>query len=250
VRAAQSFIEGRILTQARATEIFVGERLADARARLKELQNQFVDLQGSKGVVQLSSQSSLTLNQAAKLRARIMDKEIQLDLYKDVLRDSGELVRLKAEKDQLQAQLDSLMGGGAQRNGSRVKEKVMDVFTPLNLVPSMEKDFAAATLDHTTQAKLVELLQEQFELAKIDSKKNQPGFEVIDPPLVPMFPSGPNVKLYVVVGTLFGAFFSVVSVLTLNLFGLSKLPRHVGRLIVVEQSKPLTSDRLKASAHR
>lgn len=223
----QAAVSGNLLSQAKLTENFIRERLAESQQKLTVLEGQFISLQKSKGVIQLPSQLGMSLNTASQFRAQLIQKEMEIELYKNVMRDSSEVKRLEMERNQIQNQLDKLVQGGQQTKAER-KGKI-EVFTPLSQGPVLEMEFSAAEREYVTQVKLVELLRQQLELAQIETKRQEPTFQVIDPPIAPMLPYSPNARLNAVIGAIL--FMAVSLGILLYANQSSKVPVSVRKIL-------------------
>jgi len=215
LQSLQHMVGSTLQTQAKATEVFVKERLEESQKKLAEVEARYIRLQKDRGVIQLPSQLGMSLNTASQFRAQLIQKEMEIELYKNIMKDSSEVRRLEAERDQIQTQLNKLVDGPA-RTAKGGKNKKLEVFTPLSEGPGLEMEFAAAEREYFVQSKLVELLRHQLELALIESKKQEPTFLVIDPPVVASLPYSPDVRIVTVLGALLGAFLCVVWILMVN----------------------------------
>lgn len=226
----QQLIRENLNTQARQTEIFIAERLMEVEQNLREKEAQYVQLKKEEGIVQLPSQINFSLGTASQLRSQIIEKDMQIELYRNIMRDSSEVQRLEEEKQQIEAQLRRLVeGSGASKQD---KERLVNVFAPLKDSSSLEVQFANAERNYLIHVKLAELLRQQLEMARIETKKSEPVFQIIDPPVEGLFPVSPNKRLNTVLGFLLGMILSTFMVLVLNQF--SGLPRTITRIVKVD----------------
>jgi uncharacterized protein involved in exopolysaccharide biosynthesis len=229
LQGLQNFIEKNLTTQAKRTEVFVEERLAEAEASLRHAETAYLDLQKEEGVVALPSQVSLALNTASQIRSQMIEKEMEIDLLKSIMKDSSEIQRLESEKSQLEAQLKKIISG---KDGARAsKSSSPDILTPLNKSSGLQFQFANVEREYFIKTKIIELLTQQLEIAKIETKKNEPAFQIIDSPKVAVFPSSPNKKLNTALGFVLGFILSAFAVLILNQF--QRLPPYITRVVHV-----------------
>ncbi|MGA0164856.1 MAG: hypothetical protein ACO3LE_11555, partial [Bdellovibrionota bacterium] len=233
-------------------EVFVEERLAEAEADLKQAEEAYLDLQKEEGVVALPSQVSLALSTASQIRSNIIEKEMEIDLLKSIMKDSSEIQRLESEKAQLEAQLKKIISG---KEGARSKKNATpDILTPLSKSSGLEFQFANVEREYMIKTKIIELLTQQLEIAKIETKKNEPAFQVIDAPKVAVFASSPNKKLNTALGFVLGFILSAFAVLILNQF--QRLPPyitrvvHVNALVKKSPEMPRPHDKKAASWHQ
>jgi uncharacterized protein involved in exopolysaccharide biosynthesis len=234
LESLRDYIRSNLVTQARSTEIFIAERLVEVETALRETELQYTALKEDQGVVQLPSQINFSLGTASQLRSQIIEKDMQIALYKDIMRDSSEVIRLEQEKKQLETQLLRLIeGSGVSKSESK---KLVNIFTPLGDSSALQFKFANAERNYLTQVKLAELLRQQLEMARIESKKSEPVFQIIDEPVESVFPVSPNKRLNTVLGFLLGMIISTFAVLVLNQF--QSLPRTITRIIKVDVKEP------------
>lgn len=226
----KSFLQQNTMTQAKATELFIAERIEETREDLAELEREFIQLQQETGVVELPSQSGLSLSQAAELRSKLIEKDMEISLYQDILKNSADIERLKNEKAQIQQQLNRLVRG-EKRTG---KEDV-EIFTPLSEVPGLQMKFASTERRYLTMVRLLETLEQQYEVARIETKKNEPVFQVIDAPREPLAPAGPAVRKNTVLAFVVGMMLSMLLVLTLN--HMQRVPRPMVHFVKLDVRK-------------
>lgn len=224
----RKFVQKNTATVARSTQEFIEERLNEVESQLKVAEEKYLALQNTKGVVELPSQLGLTLNTASHLRSQLIEKEMEIELYKNIMKDSSEIQRLESEKAQIQAQLSRLIQGN-QKNKSNNK---VEVFTPLSEGASLTFQFANAERDYLMYVKLSDILRQQLELARIETKKQEPSFQIIDPPIVPLLPVGPNKKLITILSFLFGLLVSCTIIIFAS--NAPNLPSRVFRIVKVD----------------
>lgn len=230
LEALRQYIRSNLLTQARSTELFIEARLEEVEANLATVEAQYLEMKRDLGIVQLPSQINFALGTATNLRSQIIEKEMQIELYKNVMRDSSEVRRLTQEKEQLEAQLRRLIRGSGTSETDA--EKMLELFTPLDESSELQFKFANAERLYKTQVSLIELLSRQLEVARIETKRSEPVFQLIDPPVEGLIPVAPNKRLNTVLGFLLGMILSTFLVLVLNQF--SALPKGLTRIVRVD----------------
>lgn len=95
---------------------------------------------------------------------------------------------------------------------------------------SIESQLSRAQREYAVQAKVLEALSQQFEQARIDSKRDELMFIVIDPPTVPQVPSGPRKILITFLSALAGLGLSIICLLILARFNrLSLVKNHINK---------------------
>lgn len=225
-------IQENSLTQAKSAELFIEDRLKEASENLEQIEKKYLALQQAKGVIELPSQLGLTLSTASNLRSQLIEKEMEIELFKNIMKDSSELQRLESEKQQIEAQLKRLVGMGKQGGKNSKNRSDVEVFTPLGEGAVLSFQFGEAERQYLAQVRLVELLTQQLEIAKIETKKNEPMFEVIDAPIKATLPIGPSKKLITIVAGTLGFILACLFVIFANQF--RSLPRSVNRALVLD----------------
>ncbi len=207
--ALKTFLQTSHISQAKNTAGFIAARLEEMERKLEETQNRYIELQTKKGVVELPTQLQYSLGTASDLRKRLVDKDLEIATFQDVMRSKNDLDRLVTERKQIKEQLNKIIAGEDQKSDS----SEVEIFTPLSKAPKLAKEFAEAERIYLSQVQLVNLLREQLELVQIEAKKEEPIFQVIDPPYVPVIPSFPKKKLLTIIGMFAGFVFSILALL-------------------------------------
>ncbi len=223
ITGLEGFLQNSTNTRAKAAENFVKGRLEEATADLKSLEANYVELQKSAGVLEINSQASLSVSAAAQLRTQLIEKEMEIDLNKSIFKDEFQLKRLYAERDQIKAQLDKLYSGKGKRG---------DVLKPISNLPDLTSSFANVQSEYLTQKTVVDFLRQQYEMAQIESKRNESMFQVVDEPFVPYFRAGPNTRDNTIIAFVSSFLFACLFVLIVHRFKDSySLPKPLLRII-------------------
>ncbi len=235
-------IQGTMQTSAKATEIFIEKRLQEAEVSLAEVEKKYVNFQKSEGLVALPSQLGITLSAASSLRNRLIEKEMEIALYRDIIKDSSEIQRLESERLQIKTQLDKLIEGqnrtsarGSGTTGSQSNRNI-EIYTPLKQTGTLSVEFANMERLYLSQIKLVELLKNQLEVARIDSKRQESGFLTIDPPTIPIYQVAPNKTIITILSGMLGILIASLIVLMMN--SIRTLPRFMYRIVKTNRPKP------------
>jgi len=242
----QHSIETSVVTRAKSTENFIAARLQEMEAQLLKSEDAYTALQQKKGILRVGNQLGYSLDTASQLRSQLIEKDMEINLYKNIMKDSAEIKRMEGERAQIQVQLDKLISG----SGKPISKK-MEIFTPLVEGPALEKQFANAEREYLAQVRLVELMRQQLELARIESKKSEPAFQVIDPPVLGIIPVFPKKKIITAICFLVGFVLSVLFILIASQFR-AQLPFVLGRLMKLDLQidKNFTVKRMKMDTHK
>ena len=231
----QSYLTNHVVTRAKAAELFIKDQIAETEKSLAAAEKTYIELQSTAGVVELSAQTTLSLNTAAQLRSELIQKNMELALYKNILKDSRKVSHLRQERDQIQSQLNGLIKGDSKVGSGRKKSKASkntDILTPLSKVPDLQIKFADVKREYLTEVKLLDLLREQYELARINSKRNESMFDMIDPPTVPLGPYSPKKLLNTLIGGFFGFLIGIFAILIIDKFrNFQRMPKRLLRIV-------------------
>jgi len=215
----REFIRGSSITKAKNTEIFVAERLREIEATIKDLEENYLSQKKRRGVVLLPSQIGLSLSAASKLRSQILEKELEIDLYRSIMKNSDDVNRLQSEKAQIQSRLNDIVRGipvsrgEANRMADGTSKSNVELLTPLSQGTELEMEFSKIERHYGMMVKLSDLLRQHLELARIESRSSEMIFQVLDEPYPALGPVFPNRNLNLLVGFLIGAFGASVWVL-------------------------------------
>lgn len=235
LESLQKFLDSTMVARAKSTENFVAERLIEAEETLKEIETASLAMQKSEGVVQFPSQSSLAISSAANLRSQLMEKDLEINMYKEILKNSSEVKRLESERRQISSQIEKLMSGESKNLANKNGVKAVDIFTPIRNIPSLGMEIARSERGYLSQVKVVELLRQQLEISKIETKKSEPSFQVIDPPILSRVPTSPKLSLNVLLGFFLGLSLATLFVVFFTQFSTTKLPKSFSKIVVVTQ---------------
>jgi capsule polysaccharide export protein KpsE/RkpR len=223
ISGLEDFLQTSTNTRAKAAESFIKGRLEEAMTDLKTLEANYVELQKSAGVLEINSQASLTVSAAAQLRTQLIQKEMEIDLNRGLFKDDSQLKRLYAERDQIKAQLDKLYTGKGRRG---------DVLKPMSNLPDLTSTFANVQSEYLAQKTVTDFLRQQYEMAQIESKRNESMFQIVDEPFVPYFRAGPDTKGNTLIALAVSLLFSCLFVLIVHRYKDSQsIPRPLLRII-------------------
>jgi len=126
------------------------------------------------------------------------------------------LVGAQAYLDALAEMVQEASTSKARANEAFVKARLNEAEAALakleNRIPGMR--LSEASREQQIQTKVVLVLREQYELAQIETKKQQQSFQVIDPPSIPRGPEGGwSVKPAFMIFVLMLFFSSILSVI-------------------------------------
>jgi uncharacterized protein involved in exopolysaccharide biosynthesis len=197
------------ITEASQRRLFFENQLTKAKTDLADAEHVLKIFSVKAGLVNPQGQLGVTVATAASLRGQIAAKEIQLSAMRsfateqnpDFERTRQELVGLRSELAKIE-----------QKTGSRNP----DVLLSFAKAPELGLEYAQKLRNVRYYEALFEVLAKQYEIARIDEAKDATLVQTLDVAIAPDKRSGPARGLIIIVATLLGAFFSVVTVLVLE----------------------------------
>jgi tyrosine-protein kinase Etk/Wzc len=184
------------VTDAQVRRAFFEGQLKETKENLVKAEQDLREVQEKSGVIVLDKQAEALISGAAKVRALITEREVQLKVMRttatdqnpDVQRLGSELAALRVEL----ARMESRQGGNA---GSAV-----DI--PVGKLPEAGIEYVRARRELRLQETLLETMIKQYEIAKLDEAKEGPQLQQVDLAMPPDHKSKPSIALIAVAGTL------------------------------------------------
>src|SRR6476661_10893079 len=198
---------------ARRERIFIEQRLADENANLQDAERQFSQFASTNMALDVPEQTKVTVEAAARLQGELIASKAQLEGLKQTY--TVENIRVKS----VQAHVSELERELAKLNSGRA----FGVQDPISLYPSVKNlpllGVKWADLYRQTKIRetVVELLTQQYEMARIQEAKEIPSVKVLDPASPPEKKS-PYWLLILIEGTLLGTALACLGYFLKNLW--------------------------------
>jgi uncharacterized protein involved in exopolysaccharide biosynthesis len=184
---------------ARRERIFIEGRLADESKNLHDAEQQFSQFASSNMALDVPEQTKVTVEAAARLQGELIANQAQLEGLKQTY--TAENIRVKS----IQAHVNELERALAKIN-SGAASSVQDPTSPYPSVknlPLLGVKWADLFRNTKIRETVVELLTQQYEMARIQEAKEIPSVKVLDSASNPE-KKKPSWKLILLVGTLLG----------------------------------------------
>lgn len=178
------------LSEASQRRIFYEQQLSQVRAKLAEAENRAHQAMSQGGLVNVTAQGQALVETTARLRGQISATEVKIAAMRGYATDTNPAMR------QAQFQLAALRQELAKSEGTRTGKTEPSAADNDNLRLLREVKYNET---------LVELIAKQYELAKIDEAKDPGSLQVLDRPVQPDLPSGPNRIAIILIITLLAA---------------------------------------------
>ena len=212
------------ITEASQRRVVFENQLEKTKVGLENADEALKKTQLSTGMVQVDGQARAMIDSAARLRAQIVAKEVQIQAMRSYAGDeNATLTQAQTELDGLRAQFNKLVGskGGTSE----------DVFLPKGAVPQAGLEYVRRLRDVKYYEAIFEVLAKQLELAKLDEAREGAFIQIVDPATTPEKKSYPKRGLLAIGGLAVG--FTLGIMLALLQGGLVRM-RH----------NPATKDKL------
>lgn len=185
---------------ARRERIFIEQRLAEENKSLQEAEQQFSQFASANMALNVPEQTKVTVEAAARLQGELIASRAQLEGLKQTYTEEN--IRVKS----VQAHVNELEHALAKINSGRAAG-IQDPTSPypsVKSLPLLGVKWADLFRNTKIRETVVELLTQQYEMARIQEAKEIPSVKVLDPASTPE-KKRPYWQLIVLVGTLMGA---------------------------------------------
>lgn len=189
VEELDRFINKNALSMAKRQRIFLEEQVEKTKGELQEAEEALKAFQEEKRLVVMDAQAQAAIKGLAELKAVITAKEVELDVLKTYATAQNPRVQiLQSEIKELRKQLQKLEAEDSAKGGSDLS---------LASAPDLGLTYARLQRDVLYRSKVLELLYQQYEMAKINEAKEDVRFQVIDPAVPPFKKAKPKTLLNV-----------------------------------------------------
>ncbi len=209
----ESFINANALSVAKKKRLFLEAQVSKTKRELSEAEERFKDFQQEKRFVAMNEQAEAAIRGLAELKGMVAAKEVELDVvrtYATALNPKVQL--LESQLSELRKQLERLEANHSKEGGSKLS---------LAAAPELGLTYGRLKRDVLFHEKVLELLTQQYELARIEESKEDVAFQVIDWAVPPVRKHKPKTSTNVLMA-------GVLSILvgTMVVFG----QRYIGKL--------------------
>jgi uncharacterized protein involved in exopolysaccharide biosynthesis len=156
---------------------FLAARITECDQELESAQRALQLFQEEHLTISPELQSAALIDNLAQHKADLTREEIELELLRHELGTGHpQLVMQKRRVDEIRRKLREIETGAQTRSDSVVS--AMDI--PLEMIPELSLQFAVLKRNVRIQEIIYETLAEQYELARIQERRNTPALSVLD----------------------------------------------------------------------
>ncbi len=193
---ASAYVEelNRLMSQvststARRERIFIEQRLATVKNDLEDAEKQFGAFASKNSTLDIKEQTKAMVESAGVLQGQLIAAQSELQSLEQIYTSNNARVRsLQARVDELQRQLKKIEGTDASLvSGAGISSTVPsdEMYPPIRKLPLLGVEWADLYRRVKIQETVYELLNQQYELARIQEAKEIPTVNIIDPANIP-----------------------------------------------------------------
>lgn len=196
------FLQGTTLTSAKRNLKFLEQQVAEVTRELEGFENQRKVFQERHKIVALDEQAKASVESYAQFQAQLVAKQMELKLLEGSAGPADvQVVGLKQEIAELTERIQALETG--KGNG----------FFSLKELPKLGLQLAHIERGLLTKGKVLEMLTQQMELARIEEARETLSFQVIDRAIAPEKKSKPKRATIGLLGIVLGLSIGALMVL-------------------------------------
>jgi capsule polysaccharide export protein KpsE/RkpR len=206
---SQAYVEelNRLVSQvstssARRERIFIEQRLGAVRGDLEDAEKQFGAFASKNSALDIKEQTKAMVESAATLQGQLIASQSELQSLEQIYTGNNVRVRsLQARVDELKRQLQKLEGTNASLSSNgEISDTAQpdELYPPIRKLPLLGVEWADLYRRMKIQETVYELLNQQYELARIQEAKEVPTVNIIDLANVPERKSSPSRALIVI----------------------------------------------------
>ena len=189
VGALESLQESMTTAQQEVQQRFYEGQLQREKDALAAAEGDLEKTQVGSGVVQMDTQTQIGLSAIAATRSQITNLQVQLAaVLQGSTEQNPEVQRLRSQISQLQGQERQMESGSG---GSGV-----GAAPAAGKMPKVNLEYARKLREVRYHESLVNSLANHFEALRVEAGTSSNTFEVMDPAIVPEFPTWPPRKLF------------------------------------------------------
>jgi capsule polysaccharide export protein KpsE/RkpR len=168
---------------ARREREFIEKRLADETKGLQDAEQQFSQFASANMALDVPEQTKVTVEAAARLQGELIATRAQLESLRQTYTDENIRVRsAQAHINELQRELDKINSG---RASAKAAQDSSDPYPSVRNLPILGVRWADLYRNTKIRETVVELLTQQYEMARIQEAKDIATAKVLDSPSTP-----------------------------------------------------------------
>jgi tyrosine-protein kinase Etk/Wzc len=192
VEALDKINREKISYRAKRAREYIEQQIVQTKAELDTAETNLMQFQKTNKTVSLPEQLTSAIESAAKLKAEIVNTEIEIGLLEPNLReDNKALLQLKSKLNEL------------QKEYKKFDVHSDDYLVAFSNVPELGMELAKLLRAVKIKNEVYLLLQQQYYREKIQENRDVPTIDILDEAIPPRKPSSPRVIYSTVVSGIF-----------------------------------------------
>jgi len=252
---AQAYVEelNHLVSQvstssARRERVFIEQRLSAVKADLEDAEQQFSAFASKNTALDIKEQTKAMVESAALLQGQLIAAQSELEGLVQIYNPNNVRVRsAQARVDELKRQLSKISGTDASLAADASQSN--DQYPSIRKLPLLGVQWADLYRRVKIQETVYELLNQQYELARIQEVKEVPTVNVVDPADLPEKKSWPPRLLIIALLTVLSLAAAAVTIV-----GSEKIqslePDDPRRQLAMSATEGLTQFRTRVATHR
>lgn len=198
-------------SSARRERIFIEKRLVSVKSDLEDAEKQFSSFASKNTALDIKEQTKAMVESAAILQGQLIAAQSELQSLEQMYTGNNVRVRsLRARVDELKRQAENLQGTDAALVPGSTQND--ELYPPVRKLPLLGVEWADLYRRMKIQETVYELLNQQYELARIQEAKEIATVNVIDPANLPEKKSWPPRLLIISLLTLLSLAGAIVKI--------------------------------------
>lgn len=187
-------------SSARRERIFIEQRMGTVKSDLEDAEKQFSAFASKNTALDIKEQAKAMVEAAAVLQGQLIAAQSELQGLEQIYTPNNVRVRaLKARVGEIQRQLEKFGGTDASLKQDNTASSPDEIYPSIRKLPLLGVQWADLYRRMKIQETVYELLNQQYELTRIQEAKEIPTIRVIDPPEMPEKKSWPPRLLIILV---------------------------------------------------
>jgi len=200
-------------TGAKNSRKFIEQRLNGAKTDMLTAMKQLQKFQEKHQLISLTEQAKVAVEAAAEVTGQLRSLEIELSLKRRVLSHTHpSVVQSQMQVEELENLINRLKYGDQEIDNTSAdgSQNIADLNPPFSQMPSLQYQLGHLMLNARIQQAIVEILQQQYEYAKIEEIRDTPTVRRLDVAVPPLTRSKPQRTLIVVSAGIISLFVGVI----------------------------------------
>lgn len=216
----QAYVEelNRLVTElstsgAHRERVFLEERLKTVQQDLESAEKEFSQFASKNMAIDIKEQGRAMVEAAAKLQGELIAAQSELQGLRQIYTDNNVRVRsVQARIAELKQEIEKF-GGKGETGAPYPPAAEASLYPSIKKLPLLGVNYADMYRRTKVQETVLEVLTQQYELAKVEEVRVTPSIKVLDPANVPEKKSFPPRLLIMALGTLLSCAFSIAWIL-------------------------------------